>query len=178
MNIKALRIVSAERLPPSNGAGWLLYHDVTTDTGIERHAHAFPESTFEWRAAEYELDPADMQTLLDIVIHEPHLPEGWDSGPDFLHRAPDRAAARVAHLARIAACKKALGTNSTLPKVHDPANTHPLHGLAASVVVDPVKVAAKHLAVGVIRGEPAALAAVAAAGRGIDRPAPPRSSNG
>lgn len=154
LRMKALRIASVERRTVGGAPCWAVSHDVTTAAGdVERHAHVFPDSIFEWRVAEYELDPTDIQTLLDIVIHEPHLPAGWDQGPDFLHRAPDRATARDAHLARIAACKATLGTNSDLPKVHDPNNPHPLHHVAATVVIDPAGVTAKHRHIAILRGE-------------------------
>lgn len=50
------------------------YQDVA---GTVRH-HVFPKNTLEWRAAEYGIDPADVDTLLDIVLHEPHAPHPDD----------------------------------------------------------------------------------------------------
>jgi hypothetical protein len=35
------------------------------------HDYIFPQSTLEWRAAEYDIDPEDTEALLDIVLHEP-----------------------------------------------------------------------------------------------------------
>ena len=37
------------------------------------HGYVFPQNTLEWRAAEYGIDPDDVETLLDVVLHEPHL---------------------------------------------------------------------------------------------------------
>ncbi|MDF5756670.1 hypothetical protein [Spongiactinospora sp. TRM90649] len=41
--------------------------------------HMFPHSTFEWRAAEYGIDPDDLETLLDVILHEPYIPDPSDS---------------------------------------------------------------------------------------------------
>ena len=39
------------------------------------HGMAFPKATLEYRAGEYGIDPEDTETLLDIVLHEPFLPD-------------------------------------------------------------------------------------------------------
>ncbi|TMR97523.1 hypothetical protein [Nonomuraea basaltis] len=43
------------------------------------HVHIIPHSTFEWRCAEYGIDPDDMDTLLDVVLHEPWIPSSDDA---------------------------------------------------------------------------------------------------
>jgi hypothetical protein len=43
------------------------------------HMHIIPHSTWEWRCAEYGIDPDDMDTLLDIVLHEPWIPDPDDA---------------------------------------------------------------------------------------------------
>jgi hypothetical protein len=77
------------------------------------HVHTMPQDILEWRAAEYGIDPADTDTLLEIVLHEPHMrvteetddtPARYaDDGPS-LKEAVSTAAARTAHLARVKAC--------------------------------------------------------------------------
>ncbi|WP_440063763.1 hypothetical protein [Streptosporangium sp. OZ121] len=52
----------------------------------ETHMHIFPHSTFEWRAAEYGIDPDDLETLLDVILHEPWIPSLDDP---FLWENPD-----------------------------------------------------------------------------------------
>lgn len=45
------------------------------------HVHVFPPETLAWRATEYGIDPADTDTLLELILHEPHmapLPGGSD----------------------------------------------------------------------------------------------------
>ena len=43
-----------------------------------RHAYVFPKSTLECRATEYDFGPGDIDTLLDVVMHEQfvHSPGG------------------------------------------------------------------------------------------------------
>jgi hypothetical protein len=93
------------------------------------HRHVFPQFTLAQRAAEYGIDPADVDQLLDIVLHEPYAPhpddplKGEDPAaaagmlspalvsrgtarkgdliPTTLYTAPDAATARAAHLLRI-----------------------------------------------------------------------------
>ncbi|WP_336214367.1 hypothetical protein [Nonomuraea sp. LPB2021202275-12-8] len=43
------------------------------------HIHIIPHSTFEWRCAEYGVPVDDMDTLLDIVLHEPWIPNPHDA---------------------------------------------------------------------------------------------------
>jgi hypothetical protein len=43
------------------------------------HMHIIPHSTWEWRCAEYGIDPDDMDTLLDVVLHEPWIPQPDDA---------------------------------------------------------------------------------------------------
>ena len=76
------------------------------------HAHLMPGGTLEWRAAEYGIDPDDVDALLEVVLHEPYMatvddvehgPRYADNGPD-LWTADNTDEARDAHLARVKAC--------------------------------------------------------------------------
>lgn len=79
---------------------------MTTDGGATtRIRHTFPQDTMEWRAAEYDIDPADTATLLDVVIAEPHLTAEDLATGSLLHDAPDIPTARRDHLTRCAAVK-------------------------------------------------------------------------
>lgn len=40
-----------------------------------RGVHIFPASIFAQYAAELDIDPADADTLLDVVLHEPYIPQ-------------------------------------------------------------------------------------------------------
>ncbi|MER5750613.1 hypothetical protein [Streptomyces sp. NPDC002088] len=76
------------------------------------HVHVMPQDVLEWRAAEYGIDPTDTDTLLEIVLHEPHMalteetedePARYAAGPA-LWEADSTATARTAHLDRVKAC--------------------------------------------------------------------------
>ncbi|MGW0575110.1 hypothetical protein ACWD25_03890 [Streptomyces sp. NPDC002920] len=79
-----------------------------------------PKTILDWRAAEYGIDPADVDALLDIVLHEPHMADAdsqygtrrGDAGPD-LWTAESTDAAREAHLARIKECPVQIGVRGT-----------------------------------------------------------------
>lgn len=93
--------------------------ELTLDDGsIVRGRHVFPDDTMEWRAAEYGIDPADTETLLDMVLWEPHLPDP-DRPELLLHDAPDIDSAREYHLKRIAGRKGRPGKPQT-PGQPDP----------------------------------------------------------
>jgi hypothetical protein len=81
----------------------------------------FPKDTVEWRAAEYGL--TDIDEILDVILHEPHLPDAPDrddaalragyvtsTGPDAepitLFNAVSTADAWAAHQVRIARAKE------------------------------------------------------------------------
>jgi hypothetical protein len=67
----------------------------------QAHLHVLPVDTLAWRAAEYGIDPADLDTLLDVVLHEPHMPD--DGRPQSTPASRD--AARADLLQRIADTK-------------------------------------------------------------------------
>jgi hypothetical protein len=87
------------------GAGhrewWHIVHDDTTRPGL--HLMVIPADSMHWRAAEYDVDPADAETLLDIVTHE-HLAPVHPDHPKFLYNTHVRAA-RDHYLAGIEAIR-------------------------------------------------------------------------
>lgn len=89
-----------------NDRNWTAITRHTYDDGTSQDScHIFPLDTMEWRAAEYSIDPSDVDTLLDIVLAEPYLTsEDWATGYQ-LHDAPDIATARTDHIARCARVK-------------------------------------------------------------------------
>lgn len=111
---------------------WQIYMELP---GGMMWAHIIPKDTFEWRAAEYGIDPDDTETLLQMVLHEPHIPDptlpenfatdaaaargmtvpsdrgyslsgGVSSVPVWLYNAPSVNSARLAHMARVEAARK------------------------------------------------------------------------
>lgn len=113
-----------------------------------KHQHAFPQSTLEWRVAEYGLDSID--EALDIVLHEPWKIDPVDpllarddaavrqgmvmrtrgAAVDYeairLHNADSIADARTAHRLRIADAKTRV--HITAPK----GKANPLDTIRAS----------------------------------------------
>lgn len=85
---------------------WVVQREFLHDDGtVETGCHVIMKDTLEWRAAEYDIDPAAVDTLLDIVLAEPYLtPEDWATGHR-PHEAPDVATARQDHIARCAQVK-------------------------------------------------------------------------
>lgn len=79
------------------------------DGSVVSGKHVFPLDTLEWRAAEYGIDPADTETLIDIVIYEPFLDDPDDPGM-LLYEAPSVDEARDYHLDRVRAVKDRTST--------------------------------------------------------------------
>lgn len=99
-----IELLSTEDTPDGRYCVYLrkTHEDGTVDEGI----HIFPKDILEWRAAEYGINPSDVDTLLDIVIAEPYLtPEDWTSGPQLYDESVTVEQAREAHLARCARVK-------------------------------------------------------------------------
>lgn len=133
---------------------------VTDDQGsVTMVLHIFPPETLEWRAAEYGIDPSDVDTLLDVVLAEP-----YDTEPAPLWQAPDRETARAALLDRVSARKAsapaarnalpdrasrvaALRTAGVGPDWQAAAEEEPRGALRRLVTVDPevVAVMAEHV---------------------------------
>ncbi|MFI5687909.1 hypothetical protein [Streptomyces sp. NPDC051636] len=80
------------------------WHVVTRAADGHGLTHVFPKATLEWRAAEYGIDPTDVDTLLDVVLHEPFLDD--EEAAANLFTAPSTVDARIGHLDRISACKR------------------------------------------------------------------------
>lgn len=117
-------VQSAEQqtLPGSVNTNWIITMDHVYDegeqiVGIPEKAGVggatvpfqivIPVDTLEWRAAEYGIDPADTDTLWDIVIAEFYMtPDDYNHGQDpHLYGHPDRDVSKKSHMARVAKAK-------------------------------------------------------------------------
>lgn len=104
--------------------------------------HTMPPDTLETRAAEYDIEPTDVDTLLDLVLAE-NLLTTDQAHPDFLFNAPTRAHARDAHLVRCrAAVEVAQATTkrvNALGKIEARAAGEPTprEKVKALIVIDP-----------------------------------------
>jgi hypothetical protein len=103
----APRIRAVESVEEQRHGDTECWHVVTRAGDGHGLTHVFPKATLEWRAAEYGLDPADTDTLLDVVLHEQLFDtETAEAAKSSLAGAASTADARQAHLARIAASKQ------------------------------------------------------------------------
>lgn len=82
--------------------GWEVITRAADGSGL---THLFPKDVLEWRAAEYGIDASDIDTLLDIVLHENFHEEEPQDAPPTPYTAASTAQAREAHLARISKAK-------------------------------------------------------------------------
>lgn len=137
---------------------WLV-HQVDQDGSGS--SYVFPKDTLEWRAAEYGL--TDIDEILDIRLHEFHLPDvpdrddaalraglvtstRPDAEPITLFNAASTADALAAHRLRIADVKE------TRAQVRPPGKgKDPLDAIRAQHGIDPERMRAKREAVDVHR---------------------------
>ena len=117
-----------EHISEGGKESWHVYQD--RGNGLI-WGHAIPKVAFEWRIAEYDLDPEDEDLVFDILLHEPFIPNPRrrrnfkddaaakmgltvparrqmgrglvqeEQVPIWLYNAPTIALARKAHLARV-----------------------------------------------------------------------------
>lgn len=72
MNVKGeFKVTNVETTFSSTGTE--LWRVTSLKPDGTNHCHVFPKTTMESRAAEYGIDPSDVDTLLDIVLHEPYM---------------------------------------------------------------------------------------------------------
>ncbi|NRQ31268.1 hypothetical protein HII36_05375 [Nonomuraea sp. NN258] len=182
-----LAYTAADLLVPQAGIGQPVPHGGEPLWGIYQVAPAtgahglrmLPNSELEWRCAEYGFDPDDVDTLIDVALHEPHLPArddplAWQSPAlaalmEEIHGLPawwtpgvPDAERSAAHLARIAAVKKHLVRVEDAPQAHRAAalayvgsdrvaEPDPLAPMRTGVRLDPARVQARVLAVEWVR---------------------------
>jgi hypothetical protein len=85
----------------------MLALQITDDTGTAiRTAHFMPKDAAEWRVAEYDIDPDDRDTLLDVLLFEGYAQANGDLPEETrLHLAPNVQEAREALLGAVQARK-------------------------------------------------------------------------
>lgn len=107
MQLDTLKVTDVTPVSSEQSGNVITVHTELTmeDGSTVSGKHVFPADTLEWRAAEYDLDPTDLDTLLDIVLYEPFLEEP-DQPELTLHDAPSVEEARAYHLQRVEKVKK------------------------------------------------------------------------
>lgn len=94
---------------------------------IEEGVYVVPEDAFEWRAAEYGIDPLDINTLVDIILAEPFIEAAEDIPP--LFTAESIAEARRIHLSRCSEAK-------LKHRISTRGDAHPLQELKGNVLMN------------------------------------------
>lgn len=146
MTAKTYTVTSVEERFFEQGDAWLITMDTGTPNTIA--TYLLPKAALQNRAAEYGIDPADVETLLDIALHEPYIPDPTDPAnhaddaaakkglrakawvsrgsirrgqmvPAWLYNSDSIEQAREAHFARIEHCK-ANRVRVVSPKTADP----------------------------------------------------------
>lgn len=96
---KIFKVINATAI--QDGAAlpaWLISY-TRSDTG-EVHTSGFPHEIFVNLCAEYEHDPEDIDTLIQLALHQPHM-NIQHTDADFVYKA--RAGhARAGHLSKLA----------------------------------------------------------------------------
>lgn len=77
---------------------WMVSY-TRSDTG-QTHTHGFPHEIFVNLCAEYEHDPHDIDTLIQLVLHQPHM-DIRHTDADFVYKARVEQA-RAGHLSKLA----------------------------------------------------------------------------
>lgn len=70
------------------------------------YCHFMPDDVLETRAAEYQIEPTQIDLLLDIVLYEPYVEDEY--GVPLLFRAATVEEARAKHIERVQAIKQRL----------------------------------------------------------------------
>jgi len=102
---------------------WFIDHDIE---GGSSWMYIFPHSRLQWRVAEYNLDPNDIDKLIEVAIYEFHMTDNVHSNPTHLWNT-DEATARQAHLGRVEAAKSRvvhLDPNNQLDVIRRAWNPH------------------------------------------------------
>lgn len=90
---------------PSGEYGWNVRSTFELD-GVEKTIpHFFPDVCFPGRAAEYGIDPADVDTLLDVILNEVFIDPREIDHDTTIYGAASMAETRKAHTARCARVK-------------------------------------------------------------------------
>jgi hypothetical protein len=138
-------LYTVDSVAPRMSRGTLYWSVHKTAPDGSGHGHAFPTDTLEWRAAEYGL--TDIDEILDMILHEPHLPDEPDrddaaaragfvtstrpnAEPITLFNARSSADALTAHRLRITDAKQTRAHVRPPTKGKDPLDTiRAAHGI-------------------------------------------------
>lgn len=85
---------------------WLIYQTIELGDGSTRpYLQVSPYDQMEWRAAEYNINPSDLNTLIDIMICEQFIKSEWYHTDKSIWNSPTIENAREALISEIAQIK-------------------------------------------------------------------------
>lgn len=102
MGARARTVESVEDQRHSGVDCWQVITRAADGHGL---THLFPKATLEWRAAEFGIDPDDVDALLDAVLHEAFIDDVEDGPATDILAARNTSEAQQSHAVRIAAVK-------------------------------------------------------------------------
>jgi len=97
--MKNSKIISSTRFEYDNKPHWRIQMQAEINGKLTSFSHCFPEEIFMFRAAEYGFDPTDIDTMMDVILAEPHTK--IDPGTH-LYELKDRDEAKRHHVTRCA----------------------------------------------------------------------------
>lgn len=92
---------------PERGEFHLVRELPAEDGGTQLNLMVIPEDAMEWRCAEYQIEPTDVDLLMDIILYEGFIPQDGTT-PPLLLSASSIKAAQEEHVGRIIAVKQAI----------------------------------------------------------------------
>lgn len=113
-----LTVTNVDRVMQSSGPHWMVKYTVQREKGEEllfghrispEHdvfLHLFPEERISTLVGEYNLDPTDMDEVMDLLLSEPFVDES--DGEPTLYSGAEPEVVKEAHLRRCAKAKLAI----------------------------------------------------------------------
>lgn len=90
----------------SDDSKWHIIYEETADDGaVKKVKLVAPLDMMEWRAAEYNLNPNNIDQLIDIILCEQYIPQSHFESDKGLFKVGDIAEARAEYLRLIAEIK-------------------------------------------------------------------------
>jgi hypothetical protein len=109
MDLGKIKIIESyrDKMPhPDNRAAWRVRMEIDVDGNTRTISHVFPEECFQYRSAEYGIDLDDLETLMDVILHENLITaEDMEAHPQTVYDESSVEETRKAHLSRCARVK-------------------------------------------------------------------------
>lgn len=154
MPIEKMTIAGSSRVNlPDGRAGWCVATTLIMDGQEKKINHFFPDEAILFRAAEYHISPKDIDTILDIILHENYITLDEIDPRTTVYGEAGVDETRQAHIGRCARVKLRHRTSTRsnksvlMKKAADPNDPttladveadHPLHPIRTHMADNPV----------------------------------------